>query len=200
MAPGLRQRWVTTRASLSLALASGLMLAACAGGGGTGSSSVGGSSTESSPTATSASPEALATNAAMVAYEGYWTVSNQANSAPGKQDWHAELAKYAADPALTQRIQALANFASVPAHFVGEPKRSPQPTSVSLQQPPRVTITDCLDVSEWKLVSDKPGEVGKNLNDPNQPQRYKFTAEVVQYQDPSRWLVQKTEPHLDQTC
>ncbi len=179
------------------------VLAACSTVGGPAATNSMTPSTQSSPSATPSptqSAEDKASAAALEAYTGYWTASNAASRAPGKQDWRPELAKYTADPALAQRLDSLANFAAVPAHFEGEPKRAPRVDSVSLQQPPRVTISDCLDVSGWKLLSDRPGEEGKNLNDPKQPQRYRFSAQVVLYGDPDRWLVQIVQPEVGKAC
>jgi hypothetical protein len=105
-----------------------------------------------------------------------------------------------ADPALTDYLNEVGNLASVPAHTEGRYGRSPKVTSVSVAQPPRVVIADCLDATDEHLVSDKAGEDGRNLDHPDQPRRYEFEAQVVRYPDPDRWLVQQVEPRLEKPC
>lgn len=148
----------------------------------------------------STSPEDEAARAAMAAYELYWQISEQAGRAPREKDWRPELAKAMAAPALTDYVNEVANLASVPAHTVGRYGRNPKTTSVSLGRPPRVVITDCLDATDEHLVSDKAGETGRNLDNPDQPRRYEFEAQVVRYPDPDRWLVQQVQPRLEKPC
>jgi hypothetical protein len=145
-------------------------------------------------------PEDEAARAALAVYESYWQISEQAGHEPGAKDWRPELAKAMADPALTDYVNEVANLASVPAHTVGRYGRAPKVTSVSLGQPQRVVITDCLDATEEHLVSDKAGEAGRNLDHPDQPRRYEFEAQLVRYPDPDRWLVQQVQPRLEKPC
>jgi hypothetical protein len=147
-----------------------------------------------------ATPEEAAKTAAMAVYEGFWTTQNAAKIAPGSKDWTADISQYAADPARTSALDSIKNYASIPAHFEGEPRRSPSVASVSLAQPPRVVVADCLDVTGVKIVHDKTGE---NVGDTaRQPPRYSFRAEVVLYANlnPAKWLVQITQPMLEQPC
>src|SRR4051794_39925816 len=146
------------------------------------------------------SPEDEAAQAASAAYESYWQISEQAGHAPRGTDWRPELAKAMADPALTDYLNEVANLASVPAHTVGRYGRAPKVTSVSLGQPPRVIITDCLDATDEHLISDKAGDAGRNLDNPDQPRRYEFEAQLVRYPDPDRWLVQHVQPRLEKPC
>ncbi|MEV4144409.1 hypothetical protein AB0J40_12115 [Amycolatopsis sp. NPDC049691] len=145
-------------------------------------------------------PEDEASQAALAAYELYWQISEQAGRAPREKDWRPELAKAMADPALTDYVNEVANLASVPAHTVGRYRRAPKVTSVSLGEPPRVVVTDCLDATDEHLVSDKAGEPGRNLDNPDQPRRYEFEAQVVRYPNPDRWLVQQVQPRLEKPC
>lgn len=146
------------------------------------------------------SPDDEAAQSALAAYESYWQISEQAGHSPRGKDWRLELAKAMADPALTDYVNEVANLASVPAHVVGRYGRAPKVTTVSLGRPPRVVITDCLDATDVHLVSDKAGENGRNLDNPDQPRRYEFEAQVVQYPDPDRWLVQQVQPRLEKPC
>jgi len=136
----------------------------------------------------------------LAAYERYWQISEQAGHAPRQKDWRPELAKAMADPALTDYVNEVANLASVPAHTVGRYGRAPKVTSVSLGEPPRVVVTDCLDATDEHLVSDKAGEPGRNLDNPDQPRRYEFEAQIVRYPNPDRWLVQQVQPRLEKPC
>ncbi|WP_410644584.1 hypothetical protein [Amycolatopsis sp. lyj-346] len=152
------------------------------------------------PGSKTARPEDEAARAALAAYELYWQISEQAGHAPRQKDWRPELAKAMADPALTDYVNEVANLASVPAHTVGRYGRAPKVTSVSLGEPPRVVVTDCLDATDEHLVSDKAGEPGRNLDNPDQPRRYEFEAQVVRYPNPDRWLVQQVQPRLEKPC
>ncbi len=145
-------------------------------------------------------PETEAADAALAAYELYWQISEQAGHAPREKDWRPELAKAMADPALTDYLDEVENLASVPAHTEGRYGRSPKVTSVSVARPQRVVVTDCLDATGEHLLSDKPGEHGRNLDHPDQPRRYEFEAQVVRYPEPDRWLVQQVQPRLEKPC
>ncbi len=146
------------------------------------------------------SPEEAAAQAALTVYESYWQISEQAGHAPRGKDWRPELAKAMADPALTDYVNEVANLASVPAHTVGRYGRAPKVTSVSIGEPPRVVITDCLDATDQHLVSDKAGEAGRNLDHPDQPRHYEFEAQLVRYPEPDRWLVQQVQARLEKPC
>lgn len=155
-------------------------------------------STHGTTSAPADRPEDRAAGEALATYEQFWKVHNAADAAPGAKDWAGEISKFAADPARQGVIDGIANLASYPAHAEGTATRSPKVESVSLQTPQRVKISDCLDVTGVRIVGDKDG---KDLLDrKNQPQRYVFTAEVVRYEAPTRWLVQTTTPSLDRQC
>ncbi|RSN45288.1 hypothetical protein DMC64_19975 [Amycolatopsis sp. WAC 04197] len=112
------------------------------------------------------------------------------------------MGEYLVDPELTRHLAEIQNLASVPSHMEGDYHRSPMVSAVSLgDRDPRITITDCLDRTKVHLVSDKPGEGGRTLDNPDQPRRYEFRAEVVRYASLNdRWLVQVVQPALDKPC
>lgn len=145
-------------------------------------------------------PDDQAAEQALRVYERYWRTSEEAAAAPRGADWPTELAKVMADPALSVYVDELANLASVPAHSRGQYGRSPEVTSVSLSQPPRVVVTDCLDATNDHLISEKPGDGGRSLDHPDQPKRYEFEAQVVRYPNPERWLVQQVQARLEKPC
>jgi hypothetical protein len=143
--------------------------------------------------------QTIAENALQV-YQQYWQLSEQAEASPGSQDWRTSFTHLMADPALTTFVDELANLASIPAHSTGAYHRSPKVRSVSMTEPARVVIVDCLDASAEHLVSDRPGEVGKDLDNPGQPRRHQLEAEVVRFPAPYRWLVQIIRQRLEESC
>lgn len=142
-------------------------------------------------------PEEAAARAAMEAYEGFWSVRNEADRAPGARDWAPAISRYTADPARYFAIENINAYAEASVHAVGEPEHSPRIESVSLEQPPRVVIIDCIDFTGTDVVRDDTGE---SVADPAQPPRSQLRAVLVLYPDPDRWLVQETESLLEQSC
>ena len=141
------------------------------------------------PTVAVASPE----NAAMAAYERYWSVTDSAFTAPGSQDWTAQLRSVATGSALASVTTDVANYASYPAHQVGTATRSPKVDTVAAG---RVRIVDCVDLGDSRLVADKTGAVLDDIA--NRAPRYRFRAEIANTTGP--WLVDVTTPELDQPC
>lgn len=153
---------------------------------------------ESTTAPSSTIAEQQSREAALAAYDGFWRTTNQAFARPGVMDWRPELSKYASGQALDAVLTDIRNYASFPAHKEGEPARSPRVDSVSLGQPSRVVIMDCLDVRGVRLLADK---TGADLGDTaNQPPRFLYRAEVVQASGQERWLVEVTKPLLDRPC
>ncbi|EME51732.1 hypothetical protein H074_36154 [Amycolatopsis decaplanina DSM 44594] len=169
-----------------------------------------GNTPSATPAALPASPtsshvptaEDVAKQKALEAYEGYWRVSTAAEKAPQSKDWRSALGEYLVDPELTRHLAEIQNLASVPSHMEGDYRRAPAVTAVSLDEcDPRIKITDCLDRTGLHLISDKPGEQGRVLDNPDQPRRYEFRAEIVRYASLNdRWLVQVVDAALDKPC
>ncbi|MBA2310629.1 MAG: hypothetical protein H0W01_15360 [Pseudonocardiales bacterium] len=150
------------------------------------------------PTVGPTSPAVEDRAGALAAYDGFWQTTNQAFAQPGARDWRPELSKYASGPALDAVLTDVKNYATFPAHKVGQPARSPQVDSVLPGQPARVVIIDCLDVRNVRLVADR---TGADLGDTtNQPPRFRYRAEVIRAPNQERWLVEATKPLLDQPC
>ncbi|WP_329072541.1 hypothetical protein [Amycolatopsis sp. NBC_01480] len=145
-------------------------------------------------------PEHAMAGAALQVYRQYWQLREHAEASPGAQDWRASFAHLLAEPALTTIVDELADLASIPAHMAGQYHRAPKARSVSTVEPARVVIVDCLDASAERLVSDRPGDAGKNLANPGQPRRYRLEVEVVRCPAPYRWLVRTIRPQLDEAC
>ncbi|WP_143517340.1 hypothetical protein [Pseudonocardia sp. MH-G8] len=130
---------------------------------------------------------------ALLAYERYWTVSQEAFSAPRARDWTADLQGVASGSALDSLIADVRNYADFPAHTEGAVNRSP---AVGTATDDRVEILDCVQLGDSRLIADATGEVLDDLA--NRAPRYRFRAEVVRSGD--RWLVRRTEPKLEEPC
>lgn len=138
-------------------------------------------------------PAVSPADAATAAYERYWSVTDAAFAAPASRDWNAPLRDVAAGAALASATKDVANYASYPAHVVGQATRSPKVDSVTDD---RVRILDCINLGDSRLVADKTGAVLDDLA--NRTPRYRFRAEVMNAG--GRWLVDATTPELDQPC
>lgn len=130
---------------------------------------------------------------ALLAYERYWSVSEAAFSAPGAQDWTSELEGVASGPALDGLATDVRNYAGFPAHTEGAVTRSP---TVGAATDGRVEVIDCIQLGDSRLIADATGEVLDDLA--NRAPRYRFRADVVRRGD--QWLVDRTEPALDEPC
>ncbi|WP_300007727.1 hypothetical protein [Pseudonocardia sp.] len=130
---------------------------------------------------------------ALLAYERYWSVSQDAFAAPGARDWSAELEGVASGPALDSLLTDVRNYADFPAHTEGAVTRSP---TVGNATHDRVEVVDCVQLGDSRLIADTTGEVLDDLA--NRVPRYRFRAEVVLRGDV--WLVDRAEPALDEPC
>lgn len=130
---------------------------------------------------------------ALIAYERYWSVAQEAFSAPGSRDWRGALEAVASGPALDSLLADVRNYASFPAHTEGVATRSPVVADI---RDGRVQISDCITLGDSRLIADETGEVLDDLE--NRAPRYRFRADVVLTGD--RWLVERTEPALAEPC
>ena len=150
------------------------------------------SSDEAAPSS-AAQPTIPAERQALTAYEKFWSVTDAAFAAPSAQDWTPQLEQVATGQALDSLRRDVENYASVPAHTVGVLTRVPR---VVGSTEGRVDVVDCIDLGNFRLVSDADGQA---LNDlANQVPRYVYRAGLV-FRD-GRWLVDRTAPVLDQPC
>jgi hypothetical protein len=130
---------------------------------------------------------------ALLAYERYWSVTTAAFNAPNAKDWSADLQQVASGPALAGITEDVLNYATFPAHTEGTISRSPTVSTVTND---RAEIMDCVDLGDSRLIADTTGEILDDLA--NQVPRYQFRAELTQQN--GRWLVNRTEPALDEPC
>ena len=71
------------------------------------------------------------------------------------------------------------------------------PSAKYLRLLARIAATGSVVVN---LVSDKAGECGRNLDNPDQPRRYEFEAQLVRYPNPDRRPAQQVQPRLEKPC
>ncbi|OLT11765.1 hypothetical protein BJF78_26235 [Pseudonocardia sp. CNS-139] len=86
------------------------------------------------------------------------------------------------------------NYISLSARTVGAVAHRPDVAQVGSAQ---VSVVDCVDLGDSRLMSDATGEVFDDLE--NRVQRYRFHAELRVDPD-GRWRVHETEPALDEPC
>lgn len=130
---------------------------------------------------------------ALLAYERYWSVSQDAFAAPGSRDWTGDLAAVASGPALESLLADVRNYANLPAHTEGVVTRSPTVGTVTDDV---VEIVDCIQLGDSRLIADATGEVLDDLV--NRSPRYRFRADVVPHG--GGWIVDRTEPASDEPC
>jgi hypothetical protein len=146
------------------------------------------------PTGPTPAPAPAADAAALTAYAEFWRVTGEALAAPASRNWTPELGRVATGPALEAVLGDVANYASLPAHTVGTVHRDPRVDEVGAA---RVSILDCVDLGDSRLVSDSTGQPLDDLA--NRTVRYRYRADVVRT-DGGGWLVERTTPALDEPC
>lgn len=133
-------------------------------------------------------------DAALNAYRAFWTVVDAAFAEPRSKSWDAELQEVGSGQALASVLADVANYASLPAHVQGLIGRSP---SVESSSGNRVSIIDCIDLGDSRVVSDTSGQVLNDLK--NRVQRFRSRSVVI-YDATGRWLVDRTAPALEESC
>ncbi|MFJ9574651.1 hypothetical protein [Streptomyces bacillaris] len=157
--------------------------------------------TPAKPTATSspsqspaADPQAAAKAEVLAAYRSYWDAQVKAYAKASPLD--TGLDKYAFDKALGKAESELVALKLNGNVIKGEPKLSPEVTAVSLEESPKkATITDCVDVTNWKLVKAKSGDEVKLPKE--RLTRFVTTVNVRTVGD--KWMIVETQQQ-DRTC
>lgn len=135
-----------------------------------------------------------AKKAALAAYAGYLAASREAELAANPHD--PQLAKFLADPLLTRVRLTIRDAKEHGAMRTGKLISDPTVTAVSLDtEPATVSIQDCLDATNYRLVyvKDKSVVPGSTVG------RYLATATATRYPD-GRWLISAGAAHQDQPC
>lgn len=147
-----------------------------------------------SPAPTPAPSPAPPQELALDTYRAFWRVTDAARSAPRAEDWTPQIEAVASGKALHTALTDIRNYASLPAHTIGTITRTPIVVSATAT---RVSILDCVDLGDSRLVSDKTGAVLDDLK--HEVRRYRLRADVVPGQV-GHWLVENTTPALTEPC
>ncbi|MGW2572687.1 hypothetical protein [Streptomyces sp. NPDC001537] len=184
-------------ATASVALCAALSLAACStSDGGSKASTQASASASSKPASTaSADPQGAEKKAVLNAYDAFW---NEQVKAYAQGDIKGtDLKKYATKDALGGVLGDVLVMKRAGTATTGAPKHRAEVTALSYSgQAPTATVQDCLDISNWKTVKKKSGQVQPFPS--NQPLRYITTATAEKWG--KRWMITKLTPEGDRTC
>lgn len=175
-----------------------LAASGCSGADGNASSSPRVPVTSTSPTISAtatatADATAAAGEAALKAYRGFRKAQVAAEATADPR--HRGLAKYAGDKALAQERANLRQLAEAGIVVTGKPLFSPEVADVSLGDSPVVTITDCVDTTDWTPVYEA---TGKSAAAPGQPMRVKATALARPYGQ--GWVITELKTDRSRPC
>lgn len=149
------------------------------------------SPTQSLPT----DPQAAAKADVLTAYNGFW--SEQVKAYAKADTKGTDLKKYATTDALGRVDIDVARMQKAGTAVHGAPVHDTKVTAVDLSAKiPNATVTDCLDISNWKTVKTKTGEVIAFPS--NQPLRYQTTASAEKWGN--QWLITKVTTHGEIHC
>ena len=181
-----------------LALAVLVPLSACSSPSVTQSPTVSTSSSgpSTSPSTPSASPDpaASASSAALASYDAFWLAQVNSQAHPAKtQD--PNLAKYAIDKALAGAQETIILFRRGGIAMLGKPTHETDVTGVKLDNPPTVSITDCVDSTNWKPVYVA---TGKSALAPGQSVRVLVESTATVFD--GRWVISTSVAHRDRSC
>lgn len=194
------RRWVT---GACIAL---LSLAGCSEGeaspDGSSPTATAPSETTATPPATSkaSTPEELASQDAMTAFEEMLRVTDAASRDPGTRDWEQDIRRYAADPAAFLAVQSVRDLATLGLRQEGDSRVDVEVAAVDLEAPegPTVRLTACYDSQSAQIVDVATGEVVP----PGTPPHYVWDISIIRYvEEPGEpWLVSRLDPLTDQPC
>jgi hypothetical protein len=147
------------------------------------------------PTATASSFPTLTPDeeSALTAYLGFRDAQVQAEADPAQPA--PELEQFAADQALADELANLATLAQAGIAMSGEPISVPDVIATTDGNPPTVTITDCVDVSDWIPVYVSTGE---SAAAPGSPERVLATATLSPRE--GTWKVVEIDTDRSGTC
>ncbi|MFF4371493.1 hypothetical protein [Streptomyces sp. NPDC001594] len=142
-----------------------------------------------------ADPQAEAKTKILATYSAFWAESVKAYEAGTEQG--TKLVDYAAKDALNQTLTDIANMQRAGTTMKGAPGHRPEVSAVNLSGgQPTATISDCFDLSTWKIIDRSSGQVRPFPTE--QPMHYitVFDAEL----QGGRWMLTKFVRHGDRTC
>ena len=191
------RRWPAGLATV-LVLVAVMATSGCTGGSlpsPSGSDTSATSPSSSSPTGTpTPDPQASASAAAMLAYNAFWAAQVASQADPQKRQ-DPNLAKYAIDKALADAQATLLLYRQNGIEMRGEPTHDAKATAVDVGPPATVSITDCLDSTNWKPVY---AATGKSALAPGQSPRVVVDSTATLYN--GLWVIRMSVAHRDRPC
>jgi hypothetical protein len=152
------------------------------------------SSTSPSTPSPSPDPTASASSAALASYDAFWVAQVNSQAHPAKpQD--PNLAKYSIDKALAGAQETIILFRRGGVAMLGKPTHETDVTGVKLGDPPTVSITDCVDSTNWKPVYVA---TGKSALAPGQSARVLVESTATVFD--GRWVISSSVAHRDRSC
>ncbi|MEV6734812.1 hypothetical protein [Streptomyces sp. NPDC051364] len=141
-------------------------------------------------------PAEVVKTEALTAYKAYWAELPKAFAIPAIEG--TDLKRYAAFEALTKAQQGTANLKANGRVMTGQPVVSNSTvTAAELEKTtPNVTISSCLDVSNWKIVDKKSGAPAPAAT--SSVTKYVVTGHMERWD--GSWKVLKEDLHADQPC
>ncbi|MFI6658175.1 hypothetical protein ACIBL8_21930 [Streptomyces sp. NPDC050523] len=184
-------------AAASLTLCAAIVLSACGSSDGDSKASAQTSAPASSPTSLTAStdPDAAEKEAVLKAYDAFWTAQVKAYAQGDIKG--TDLKKYATKDALGGVMGDVLVMKRAGTATTGTPKHRTKVTALALSgSTPTATVEDCLDISNWKTVKKKSGQVQPFPS--NQPLRYITTAKAEKWG--KQWMITKLTPEGSRAC
>ncbi|MFE4423319.1 hypothetical protein [Streptomyces sp. NPDC056817] len=176
----------------ALLLAGGLvMLAGCGSSNDSGSPDKNPATTTSAPRpgTSSADPETAARQHLLSTYRRYWDEKAAAYSKASMAG--TDLATYAKGDALGLAQSDLKNLKTMGQVTEGKPLIHPQVTSLDLRKKvPLAQISDCVDVSAWKILNAKTRSEVALPKD----RRTKYVSKVTAEKWGKQWVILKIKP------
>lgn len=189
---GTRRRPLTRRLPVTIAILSlaGLLTLASCSDGEQGKDA----KASSSPPSQSADPDAGSRANVLETYRGYWDAQVRAYAKANSEGTGLE--RFAADKALAEANGELVDLGTKGLVYTGKPSISPKVTALDTKKAPkRATITDCVDVKNWRPVRKK---TGKPVPLPSE-RLTRFVTTVSLRTVGKEWMVVEATPQ-DRTC
>ncbi|MFF7130495.1 hypothetical protein [Streptomyces sp. NPDC008240] len=143
---------------------------------------------------TSPDPKAAAKQDLLSAYRHYWHEKALAYSKASMAG--TELATYAKGDALGLAQSDLKNLKTMGQVLEGKPRIHPEVTSLNLQKKvPLAKITDCVDVSPWKLLDARTRSEVALPKD----RRTEYVSKVTAEKWGKQWVILEIKPE-DRAC
>ncbi|WP_369228805.1 hypothetical protein AB5J56_00275 [Streptomyces sp. R21] len=146
------------------------------------------------PSTSSADPQAVAKQQVLDAYQHYWDEKTAAYAKASMAG--TDLKTYAKGNALGLAQSDLKNMETAGQATKGHPRITPHVSSLDLaKKVPLAKITDCVDVSTWKLINTK---TNSEVELPKQ-RRTKYVSHVTAELWGKQWVILDVKPE-DRAC